>query len=219
MTWCEDQGHRPEGTNPCRKIQRYAETKRERFLQPAELARLGAALDHAATSHLASEHALAALRLLILTGARLSEILTLEWSFVDIDRKALFLPDSKTGKKPIALSEAAIEVLTALPRYATNPYVIVGHRHGMHLVNLQKPWQSVRTLAKLDGLRIHDLRHTFASVAVASGGSLPEIGALLGHSQPQTTQRYAHLGNDPVRAITERTGRKLVEAMRVKPKA
>ena len=150
FTWAEDQGYRPESSNPCRKIGRYKENKRETFLQADELARLGAALDKAEAENLVGPYALAAIRLLILTGARLNEILTLEWSHVDLDRRILFLPDSKTGKKPLSLNDAAIAVLNALPRVANNPYVIVGHRHGAHLVNLQKPWQTVRKLAGLD---------------------------------------------------------------------
>ena len=107
-----------------------------------------------------------------------------------------------------------------LPRFAKNPWVIAGHQHGEHLGNLQKSWQAVRKLAGLDHIRIriHDLRHTFASVAVASGGSLPAIGRQLGHSQPGTTQRYAHLGDDPVRQLIQITGEALVAAMRAKPK-
>ncbi|MEQ1711665.1 MAG: tyrosine-type recombinase/integrase, partial [Hyphomicrobium sp.] len=181
MTWAEDQGYRPEDSNPCRRIQRYKENKLERFLQPDELARLGAALDKASRENLAGTYALAAIRLIILTGARLNEILTLQWSFIDLSRRIIFLPDSKTGKKPLILNDAAIDVLKALPRFANNPYVIVG-RHGDHLVNLQKPWRTVRALADLNDVRIHDLRHTFASVAVASGGSLPILGRQLGHS-------------------------------------
>jgi integrase len=218
MTWAEDQGLRAENANPCRRIQRYKENKRETFLQPDELARLGSALDKAATENLIGPYAIAALRLIILTGARLNEILTLEWAHVDFDRRMLFLADSKTGKKSLHLNDAAIAVLTTLPRFANNPFVIVGNNHGAHLVNLQKPWRTVRALAKLDHVRIHDLRHTFASVSVASGGSLPMIGAILGHSQPQTTQRYAHLSADPVRKLTQATGEILAEALKQKPK-
>lgn len=216
MTWAEDQGYRDEDTNPCRRIQRYKENKREKFLQPDELSRLGAALDKAAAGNLVGPFALAALRLLILTGARLNEILTLEWSHVDFDRRILFLPDSKTGKKPLSLNDAAAAILKELPRLANNPYVIVGNRHGHHLVNLQKPWQIVRKLAGLNTVRIHDLRHTFASIAVASGGSLPILGRQLGHSHPQTTQRYAHLADDPVRELTQTTGQALSQALRPK---
>jgi integrase len=217
MTWAEDQGYRTEDTNPCRRIQRYKENRHERFLQPDELARLGAALDTAAAERLVGEFSLAAIRLLIFTGARLTEILTLQWVHVDLERRMLFLPDSKTDKKNITLNDAAIEVLASLPRFANNPYVIVGNRHGTHLVNLQRPWQLVRKLAGLEDVRIHDLRHTFASIAVGSGGSIPILGRQLGHSQPQTTALYAHLADDPVRQLTESTGQLLASALRRKP--
>ena len=99
-----------------------------------------------------------------------------------------------------------------------NPYVIVGNRHGTHMVNLQRPWQTVRALARLDQVRIPDLRHTFASYAVASGASLPILGRQLGHTQSSTTQRYAHLADDPVRQLTQTTGATLAEALRPKAK-
>lgn len=212
MNWSEERGYRPNDSNPCRGVTRYKQSNRERYLQPDELGRLGTAIDQAATEGSAGPFALAAIRLLILTGARLTEILTLQWSFVDLDRRCLFLPDSKTGKKTIILNDGAVDVLRLLPRLENNPFVIVGHRHGTHLVNLQKPWRRIRALAGID-CRIHDLRHTFASVAVASGGSLPIIGRQLGHSQPQTTQRYAHLADDPVRRMTEVTGNVIMAAM------
>lgn len=214
MSWCEDQGLRPANSNPCRRIDRYPENRRERFLTREELGRLGVALDRAEADGLADFYVVAALRLLILTGARLSEILTLKWSYIDRERQMIFLPDSKTGQKPIALNDAALAVLDALPRLAGNPYVIAGQREGRHLVNLQKPWRAIRKLAGLDEVRIHDLRHTFASVAVASGGSLPVIGRQLGHSQPQTTQRYAHLADDPVRRLTQLTGNTIAAALK-----
>jgi integrase len=214
MTWAEDQGYRPEGANPCQRVQRYKENKRERFLTREELARLGAALDRAEAERITGPYAIAALRLLIFTGARLNEIMTLEWSHVDLERRMVFLPDSKTGQKPLTLNDAALKVLKELPKFANNPHVIVGHRYGSHLVNLQKPWQAIRTLAGLEAVRIHDLRHTFASVAVASGGSLPVLGRQLGHTQPQTTQRYAHLADDPVRQLTQATGEVLDAALR-----
>jgi integrase len=104
-------------------------------------------------------------------------------------------------------------LLTVLPRIEDNPYVICGRREGEHLVNLQKPWRRIREAAKLDDVRIHDLRHSFASVAAGSGQSLPVIGALLGHTQPQTTARYAHLSEDPLRAASEQTGKNIESAM------
>lgn len=212
MNWAEARGYRPEDTNPCRRVKHFKQQSRERFLQPNELARLGAALTKAESENLVGPYAIAAFRLLILTGARHSEILTLKWDYIDFDRSIIFLPDSKTGKKPIVLNAAALALLKSIPRFVGNPYVIVGH-HGEHLVNLQKPWRAVRALAKLDEVRIHDLRHTFASHAVASGGSLPVLGRQLGHSQPQTTQRYAHLADDPVRQLTEKTGQVLADAL------
>lgn len=213
MSWAEDQGYRPEGSNPCTRVQRYRENKRERFLTADELARLGYALREVDAAQAASPHAIAAIWLLLYTGARLNEILTLEWAHVDLARRLLFLPDSKTGRKPVTLSAQAIAILENTPRVADNPYVIVGHRYGSHLVNLHKVWELVRQLANLPGVRLHDLRHTFASVAVAQGGSLPILGRHLGHSQPQTTQRYAHLSDDPVRALAETTGAALAKAL------
>jgi integrase len=214
MNWAEEHKYRPEDSNPCRKITHYPQNNRERFLQPDELARLGAALDQAEREQLATPHAIAALRLLIFTGARLSEILTLQWSWVDLGRAALLLPDSKTGQKTIPLNAPAVDVLNAIPRMAGNPFVIAGHRHGARMVNLQKPWRRIRAIAGLDDVRIHDLRHTFASVGVAAGGSLPIIGRALGHARTETTARYAHLTDSPVKQPSQTIGETLANAMR-----
>jgi integrase len=192
----EDWGLRAENSNPCRRIKKYEEKARERFLSPSELARLGAALAEAEARG-ESIYTVAALRLLILTGARLSEILTLRWEWVDVPARLIRLADSKTGAKTIALSAPALAALESIPRQQGNPYVICGRNAGEHLVNLQKPWRRIRKAAGLDDVRIHDLRHSFASVAVAGGMSLPLIGSLLGHTQPATTARYAHLADDP----------------------
>ena len=158
MTFAEEQKYRDVGTNPVFKIQRFKERKRQKFLTQEELARLGAALNKAEQDQLANPYAIAAIRLLIFTGARLSEILTLEWAFIDLDRRTAFLPDSKTDDKPIVLNDAAVAVLSALPRLKDNPFVIVGHVHGRHMVNMQKPWKKIKELAELDGCRIHELR-------------------------------------------------------------
>lgn len=213
MSWAEEHGLRPENSNPCRRVKKYAAVKRERYLTAEEFARLGAELDRVDAESEESPFVTAALRLLILTGARLNEVLTLKWSFVDVERGLLFLPDSKTGQKTIRLSDAAITILTALPRLTGNPYVLPGRIEGQRLINLQKPWRRIRERAGLDDVRIHDLRHSFASVAAASGGSLPMIGKLLGHTQPQTTARYAHLADDPVDQLNRRVGVIIAEAM------
>ena len=136
-------GVRPDGTNPVRHVERYREEKKERFLSLEELGRLGEAI-RAGEADGANEFAMAALRLLIFTGARLGEILNLRWEEVDLEKGVLVLPNSKTGRKRIYLNPPALEVLKALPNIAGNPFVIVGHRRGAQMVNLQKPWGRVR---------------------------------------------------------------------------
>jgi integrase len=146
------------------------------------------------------------------TGARLSEILKLRWEWVDWQHRLLLLPTSKTGKKSIVLSEPALAILRRVPRVEGNPYVICGEKPRAHLVNLQKTWRRIRKAAGLHDVRIHDLRHSFASFAAAGGASLPMIGALLGHTQSQTTMRYAHLANDPLAEVAEAVGRQIERA-------
>lgn len=217
LRWCEDAGYRTEQSNPARGLTKYRANKLERYLSNDEFARLGVVLDQVAAGSEEDLYAVAAIRLLLLTGARLSEILTLQWSYVDFDRLMLRLPDSKTGQKTIRLSPAAIAVVKAVPRVKGNPYVIVGRIQGTHLVNLQKPWRRIRALAKLEDVRIHDLRHTFASRAAANGASLPMIGKLLGHTQSQTTARYTHLADDPLAVLNAKVSDGIAKAL--KPKA
>lgn len=213
FNWCEGQGIRPDHSNPCRHVEKFRLKGRERFLSSDELRQLGAALAQAEQEGAASPWMIAALRLLAFTGARLSEILTLRWEHVDIAEQQIRLPESKTGRKSIYLNPPALEVLANVPRLDGNPYVICGERAGAHLVNLQKPWRRIRKAAGLDDVRIHDLRHTFASWGAMGGLPLPIIGGLLSHSQPQTTQRYAHLAADPLKAATERVANALAGAM------
>ncbi len=215
VSWLEDQGLRQELANPCRGIKKYRENRRERYLSSEEFIRLGDVLNEAEATGAESPYVIAAIRLLILTGARFSEILTLTWEEVDLERGLLFLKNSKTGQKPIFLNEPAKEVLATLPRLTRNPYVIVGNKPGAHLVNLRKPWSRIRAQAGIEDVRLHDLRHSFASLAAESGASLPLIGRLLGHTQPQTTARYAHLAHDPLREVNERVGAKLSEIMKL----
>ncbi len=215
VSWLEDQGLRQELANPCRGIKKYRENRRERYLSSEEFDQLGNVLNEAEATGAESPYVIAAIRLLILTGARLSEILTLTWDEVDLERGLLFLKNSKTGQKPIFLNEPAKEVLATLPRLTRNPYVIVGNKPGAHLVNLRKPWRRIRAQAGIEDVRLHDLRHSFASLAAESGASLPLIGRLLGHTQPQTTARYAHLAHDPLREVNERVGAKLSEIMKL----
>lgn len=158
--------------------------------------------------------AIAALRLLIFTGARLSEILTLRWEWITVAQRIARLPDSKTGAKNLYLPPGAMAVLESLPKMAGNPFVLPGDRPLAPFVGIQKPWQRVRALAGLPDLRIHDLRHAFASVAVAGGDSLFIVGKLLGHRQASTTERYAHLAPDPAKAVADRTAGRLANLLR-----
>lgn len=205
-------GLRPDGSNPVRHLDRYPERKMERFLSAAEMASLGTALK-ASEDREENPYLIAAIRLLALTGARRSEILTARWEYVDREHGALRLPDSKSGAKVVPLGAPALAVLDALPALAGNPYILPGHVRGQHLVNVDKFWRVLRKAADIRGCRLHDLRHSFASVGAASGDSLLLLGKLLGHSQPQTTAKYSHLANDPVRAAADRISGAIAAAM------
>jgi integrase len=209
FTLSEQWGLRPDGSNPCRHVEKFAERKRERMLSPAELGRLGDALG----AFDGSIYAVTAIKLLIFTGARLGEILGLQWQWIDFERGEARLPDSKTGAKTLHLPPPALAVLAELPRVEGNPHIIVGGVAGAALVNLEKPWRVIRKKAELEEVRLHDLRHAFASVAAASGMGLPIIGKMLGHTQAQTTQRYAHLASDPVKAAAATVAGKIAAAM------
>ena len=211
--WAEKHGLRPDGSNPCRHVEKYREGRRERFLSQAELSRLGDALREAEQDKTCSPWVIAAIRLLTLTGARRNEILTLQWEHVSEEHGCLMLPNSKTGRKAVRLSPPSLAVLHDIPRLEGNPYVICGEKAGRHLVNIEQPWRRIRKAAQLDDVRLHDLRHSFASVAASGGQSLVVIGKMLGHSQPATTARYAHLADDPVRAASDAVGARIAAAM------
>ena len=180
--WAEEHGFRPEGSNPARRIEKYKEHPRERFLSPRELQRLGRALDRAERCGAITPWAAGAVRLLIFTGARRNEVLEARWEWVNVERGTLSLPDLKTGGKTIHLNAPALNVLAGLPRLDGNPFIICGGKPGARLGDLEAPWRRVRKAALLEDVRLHDLRHSFASIAVAGGMSLPLIGGLLGHS-------------------------------------
>ena len=213
----------PEGSNPARGIDKFKESHRERFLSSEELVRLGSAIREAETDGISwtvdeskptAKHvpknkrltkiaapAAAALRLLLFTGCRLREILHLRWEHVDIERGCLFLPDSKSGRKTIILNAPALAVLNGLERLG--PYAVAGDDPQQPRYDLKRPWDAVTKRAGLFGVRLHDLRHTYASFGAGGGLGLPIIGRLLGHAQPATTARYAHLDNDPLRRASE----------------
>ena len=206
-------GLRPDGSNPRKHIKKYPEEKRERFLSAAELRRVGEVLREMEVEGVELPSAILAVRLLILTGCRLNEIMTIKWEYVDFTDKVLRLPDSKTGAKVVHLGQPAIELLKTAERIEDNPWVITGTLEGKRLSNLQPFWQRVRARAGLKDARIHDLRHTFASTAVAAGQGLPMIRKLLGHTQVQTTARYAHLAADPVISAADAVAGSLQQAI------
>jgi integrase len=224
----------PEDTNPVRKIDRFKEHRRERFLTAVELERLGTAIREAETKGIPWEvdegkpkarhlpksknrftkigpFAAAAIRLLLFTGCRLREILHLKWENVDLERGLLFLPESKTGRKTIVLNAPALAVLCGLNRLGS--YVITGDNPEKPRADLKRPWEAVSKRAGLAGVRLHDLRHTYASFGAGSGLGLPVIGKLLGHTQASTTHRYAHLDNDPLRRAAENIGGQIAAAL------
>ena len=223
----------PEGINPVRGIDRFKESRRERFLTGAELERLGSAIRDAETNGIPwsvhevgpnAKHvprarrltkiapsAAAALRLLLFTGCRLREILHLRWDNVDFERGCLFLPDSKRGRKTVILNAPALAILNALDRIG--PYVVPGEDPAQPRHDLKRPWDAVTNHAGLVGVRLHDLRHTYASFGAGGGLGLPIIGRLLGHAQAATTARYAHLDNDPLRRASEAIAGRIAAAL------
>jgi integrase len=244
--WAAARDEVPQDKNPACGIERYREQGVERYLSVDELARLGDALRLAETTGIPwdidktkpnSKHlpksgggtkldpnAIAAIRLLILTGARLREILHAKWDYVDWNRGLLLLPDSKSGKKTIYLSAAALTVLKGLNHLGNGSYIIPGStprkavsketlENGSPRADLKKPWAALARSAGLEGVRLHDLRHSFAATGAGSSLGLPMIGKLLGHSQPATTARYAHLDADPMKRAANIIGDQIVAAM------
>lgn len=220
LNLAEEWGLRPDGSNPCRHVKKYKESKRERFLTAAEIKELGKALDAAEASGAETKAAINCIRLLLLTGCRLKEIQTLQWEHVDYVNRCFALPDSKTGAKVVHLGDTAIAILEGIERVEDNPYVIVGKKPKSYLTDVQKPWQRIRKLAGIPEVRIHDLRHTFASAGLALGEGLPMLGKLLGHTQVQTTARYAHLATDPIKNAAGRVANYLGALLiRAKPQS
>jgi integrase len=223
-----------EGYNPSVRIEKFKEHRRERFLTGNELERLGAAIREAETvgipwdvdetapnaKHLAKSEnrftkfapfTAAALRLLLFTGCRLREILHLRWQNVDLERGLIFLPDSKSGRKTVILNAPAMAIPESLERIG--PFVVPGDDSQSPRADLKRPWEAVARRAGFEGVRLHDLRHTYASFGAGGGLGLPIIGKLLGHTQASTTQRYAHLDADPLRVATDAIGRRIAAAL------
>lgn len=217
--------------NPAKSVELFKGNRRERFLLDREITAIADALNEMAEEGCISNSMATAIRLLLLTGARKQEITKLEWAWVDLDRSCLRLPDSKTGHKVLPLAEAAVEILTSLPR--TSRFVLPSTRSNGSIIGLQRAWDRVRRratiLAKrraqeagesidrapdLSNVRIHDFRHSFASFAMNGGASLFIVGKILGHRQSSTTEIYAHLRDDPLKAVADQTGAKIAAALK-----
>ena len=198
--------------NPVRGVKRFRDRSNERFLDGDELQKLGAALI-AAEAAGENPYAIAIIRLLILTGARKGEIESLRWPEVDWQYSYLRLSDSKTGQKLIMLNGAAIEVLQTVPRQNASDFVFSATRSDGFYQGTPKVWRRLRAEAGLENVRLHDLRHSFASMAVSGGASLPGIGALLGHRDVATTARYSHLQPEPIRIASNNIGKSIQDAL------
>lgn len=200
--------------NPVHGVKRYPDKRNERFLSPTELATLGRALDQAEVSG-TNPKALMIIRLLVYTGARRGEIERLKWNEIDLIGSRLRLEDSKTGQKVIRLNAAARELLEQWGGKTENKtgYVFRATDGDGHFVGTPRIWSSLRTTCQLDEVRLHDLRHSFASVGVMGGTPLMIVGALLGHADHSTTQRYAHIADDPIALAAEQIGQQLRDAM------
>jgi integrase len=226
-----------DGINPARGIEKFREQSHERYLSTDELGRLGHAMrlgetegaglpwlrePGRASKHdrkpdnrksLLSPHVTAAIRLLLFTGCRLREILGLRWSEVDLARGLLLLPDSKTGRKTVVLNAPAMRVLADVPRISDCEFVILGDDPKRPRADLAKPWHLIRNHAGLADVRLHDLRHTHASIGAGAGLGLPIIGKLLGHKHADTTAKYAHLDDDPLRRASNRIGSEIAAGL------
>jgi integrase len=216
FNWCEKNGYREKNSNPAEDLDKYKENKRMDFLKISDIEAIGQSLTALEVLGKVSLMPAAALRLLLLTGARLEEVLSLKWSYLNLETCLANLPDSKTGFKILHLPQPAVEILNSLPKF-TSEYVFPSESASGHLSSLRKAWAAVCANAGLSGWRLHDLRHAFASAAVNSGASLPMIGALLGHKNTSTTARYAHVAVNPAHKIAQDTGAEISKALKSSP--
>ncbi len=196
-------GYRDQGFNPCSRVTKYPDKKMERFLTALELKKLEEILA-AESSSKTSPYSLAAIWMLMFTGCRLSEILTVQWDDVYLEDGYLYLKDSKVGVRTIPLNDKAKQILTSLQKQEGNPYVFCGSLPGSNLQTIDGAWKKVRVLAGIPDVRIHDLRHSFASFALKKGVDLYTVSKLLGHKNIATTTRYAHLELEHLKEATNK---------------
>ncbi len=201
MSHAERLGYRPTYSNPARGVERFKERKRKRPLSMTEIGALWTHLDTVGDS--LNPYIVAAFRLLLLTGMRRNEVLTLQWEHVDLEAGVIRLADAKTGPRDVVLSTKAVEVLAAIPRIEGNPYVLPGRKHGQRLVNVSASWREIRAALGFPDVRVHDLRHTVASM-LARSAPLIVVRDALGHTEIGTTSGYSHAAADDVRTAVNR---------------
>ena len=211
MNLAEKWEYRPQNTNPCKYVDRYKEKKRQVYLSMDQLERVGQAMRQLKNTE--SFYALSALKMLLVTGCRTSEILNLKREYVDIANNCIHLPDSKTGARTIHLSPVAFDILNALP--SEEGFVFHSPRENKRLTTLRCLWKKICGITDLKDYRLHDLRHTYASFAVSGGFSLPIIAKMLGHADIKTTERYAHLHQDPVNKAIDDVSLKIKKVMEI----
>jgi integrase len=200
-------------SNPALGIKPYRENKRARFLSEVEIAAAADAISAAETAGSIGPFGAAGLRLALFTGARSGEITAFKWEHVDWERRLIRLPDSKNNEpRTVHLSDAAVEVLRTTPH--VSEFIIAGARRNTAYRNLGRAWIKARRYAGLNDVRLHDLRHSYASLAAGRGVSLHMIGKLLGHRDPATTQRYAHLARDVVQSVNDELGAAMQAAIK-----
>jgi integrase len=217
LSWAIRGGYRPDGHHPCKGFEKFKEQPRQRYLTNSEIGAVGAAIARLEGAGRLSPWQAALFRCLLLTGMRSSELRLLRWSWVDFDAALFRLPDSKVGKRDIPMPAPVMDILRQLPRVEGCPYVFAGRATGKPLANTRWPWKIIVSAAGIEAARVHDLRHTAASVGVAAGVSLTLIGGVLGHKSHQTTARYAHLSDDPVRASSETIAERVARALEGAP--
>ena len=209
MRMAELWGYRPHNSNPCKNAKRYRTQPKARFLTAEEMARLNAVLTR---DEFYCPQAVAVIRLLMLTGCRLGEVRSLEWDW--IRAKRIHLPDSKSGPRTVWLSSAARAVIDAIPRYRPDcPFLFPARPPTRHIDNFEYQWHRIRNEAGLPGLRLHDLRHSWASVAAMNGVDMVTIAKLLGHALVETTERYTHLSDQSVSDAADRVSNRIHAAL------
>ena len=209
MNLAEKWEFRPLYSNPCKHVDRYKEKPREVYLMMDELERVGSAMRE--LKDIESEYALSAIQMLILTGSRTGEILSLKWEYIDFENCCMNLPDTKTGERKIHLNPSALSILKSLEK--KSEYVFVSRVENKRITTIRLTWKKICKIAGLSDVRLHDLRHNFASYAVNNGFSLPIIAKMLGHKDLKTTQRYAHLHQDPVNKASDDISLKIKKVM------